>query len=154
MNKQPQYFWSEENGTAFATIFYKNYTFTGEAFCHPDDKDMMSKLTGQTIAEYRATIKYLRFIRDCELQPQLKALKQLYYSMNHSKYFNPESYEAKMLYRQIKNLKEDLEAIKEEIQHQKDSLKAYLEIKEADHAKIRAHKAKKELAEDNQESCN
>ena len=59
-----------------------------------------------------------------------------------------------MLYRQIKNLKEDLVAIKEEIQYQKDSLKTYLETKEIDHAKIRTYKAKKELAEENQESSN
>ena len=76
MNKQPEYTWSERYGTATCTLFYKNYEFTGVANCHPDDKDMMSKLTGQTIAEYRATLKYLRFIRDCELQPQLKSLKQ------------------------------------------------------------------------------
>ena len=150
MNKQPEYFWSERYGTATCTLFYKNHEFTGIANCHPDDQDMMSKLTGQTIAEYRATLQYLRFIRDCELQPQLKALKQLYYSINHSKYFDPKSYEAKMLYRQIKNLKEDLEAVKEELQYQKDSLKAYLETKETDHTKIRAHKTKKELAGDNQ----
>ena len=128
--------------------------FSGIARCHPDDKDMQSKLTGKTIAEFRATIKYLKFIKDFEITPQLKSLNQLYYSMNHSKYFDPKSYEAKMLYRQIKILKEDLEAIQEEIQYQKDNLKAYLETKEADHAKIRAHKAKKELVEDNQESCN
>jgi hypothetical protein len=150
MNKQPQYFWSEDTGTAFATIFYKNYTFTGEACCHPDDKDMMSKLTGQTIAEYRATIKYLRFIRDCELQPQLKALKQLYYSMKHSKYFNPKSYEAKMLYRQINILKDDLKENKYLIDFTKKELEAYLTTKERDHKQLRDFLKKKELAEDNQ----
>ena len=149
MNKQPEYFWSEENGTAFATIFYKNYTFTGEAFCHPDDRDMMSKLTGQTIAEMRATIKYLRFIRDCELQPQLKALKQLYYSMNHSKYFSPKSYEAKMLYRQINILQEDLKENKYLIDFTKKELEAYLTTKERDHKQLRDFLKKKELAEDN-----
>ena len=101
MNKQPEYFWNEEHGIASASIYYKNYTFTGKAYCHPEDRDMMSKLTGQTIAEMRATIKYLKFVRDCELQPQLKALKQLYYSMNYSKHFDPKSYEAKMLYKQM-----------------------------------------------------
>ena len=150
MNKQPQYFWSEDTGTAFTTIFYKNYTFTGEACCHPDDKDMMSKLTGQTIAEYRATIKYLRFIRDCELQPQLKALKQLYYSMNHSKYFNPKSYEAKMLYRQINILQEDLKENKYLIDFTKKELEVYLKTKERDHQQLRDFLKKKELDENNQ----
>lgn len=150
MNKQPQYLWNENTGTAFATIFYQNYTFTGEAQCHPDDRDMMSKLTGQTIAEYRATLKYLRFIRDCELQPQLKALKQLYYSINRSKYFDPKSYEAKMLYRQMSLLKEDLKENKYLIDLTKAQLEAYLIGKEHDHQQLREFLKKRELAENNQ----
>ena len=149
MNKQPEYTWSERYGTATCTLFYKNYEFTGVANCHPDDQDMMSKLTGQTIAEYRATIKYLRFIRDCELQPRLKALKQLYYSMNHSKYFDPKSYEAKMLYRQINILKEDLKENKYLIDFTKQELETYLITKERDHKQLRDFLKKKELAEDN-----
>ena len=150
MNRQPQYLWNENTGTAIATIFYKNYTFTGEAQCHPDDQDMMSKLTGQTIAEYRAILKYLRFIRDCELQPQLKSLKQLYYSMNHSKYFHPKSYEVKMLYRQINQLTEDLKENKYLIDLTKKELKTYLITKERDHTQLRNFIKKKELAENNQ----
>lgn len=150
MNKQPEYTWSERYGTATCTLFYKQYEFTGVANCHPDDQDMMSKLTGQTIAEYRATLQYLRFIRDCELQPQLKSLKQLYYSMNHSKYFNPKSYEAKMLYRQINHLTEDLKENKYLIDLTKSELEAYLTTKERDHKQLRDFLKKKELAEDNQ----
>ena len=150
MNKQPEYTWSERYGTATCTLFYKNYEFTGVANCHPDDQDMMSKLTGQTIAEYRATLQYLRFIRDCELQPQLKALKQLYYSMNYSKYFDPKSYEAKMLYRQINHLTEDLKENKYLINLTKSQLETYLTTKERDHKQLRDFLKKKELAEDNQ----
>lgn len=150
MNQQPEYTWSERYGTATCTLFYKNYEFTGVANCHPDDQDMMSKLTGQTIAEYRATLQYLRFIRDCELQPQLKALKQLYYSMKHSKYFNPKSYEAKMLYRQINILKDDLKENKYLIDFTKKELEAYLTTKERDHKQLRDFLKKKELVEDNQ----
>ena len=147
MNKQPEYFWSEQYGTASCTLFYKQYEFTGVANCHPDDQDMMSKLTGQIIAEMRATIKYLQFIRDCELRPQLKSLYQLYHSMNHSKYFDPKSYEAKMLYRQISMLKEDLTNVKIEIANIKRSLREYINQKEKDHQKIREHH---KLAQDNQ----
>ena len=154
MNKEPMYEWHNDEGVAVCVLQYKTMTITGLAQCHPDDEDMKSKLTGETIAELRAVIKLWQFIRDFEITPQLKSLKQLYYSMNHSKYFDPRSYEAKMLYRQIKLLEEDLIAIKEEIQRSKDELKAYLETKEKDHEKLRNYKAKKELAEDNQESCN
>ena len=148
--KKPLYKWDENTGVAWCTLFYKNYEFTGIANCHPDDKDMKSKLTGQTIAEYRATLKYLRFIRDCELQSQLKSLKQLYYSMNHSKHFNPKSYEAKMLYRQINHLTEDLKENKYLIDLTKSELKVYLTTKERDHKQLRDFLKKKELAENNQ----
>lgn len=150
MNKQPEYTWNERYGTATCTLFYKNYEFTGVANCHPDDQDMMSKLTGQTIAEYRATLQYLRFIRNCELQPQLKALKQLYYSMNYSKYFNPKSYETKMLYKQINHLKEDLKENKYLIDLTKSQLKSYLTTKERDHKQLRDFLKNKKLAENNQ----
>lgn len=151
MNKQPEYFWNSEQGMAFCTIYYNQYTFTGEAQCHPDDKDMMSKLTGQTIAEFRATIKYLRFVRDCELRPQLKSLKQLYYSMKHSKHYNKKSYEAKMLYRQIRFLEEDIDVVNIELDNLKQSLKEYIVLKEKDHQQIRAfYEKRKQLAENEQ----
>lgn len=153
MKTYPEYSWLEEEGIAFCDIEYKGLTFCGTARCHPEDKDMQSTLTGKTIAEFRATIQYLRFIRDFELRPQLKSLKQLYYSMNYSKYFDPHSYEAKMLYRQINLIQDDIKAIKEEIERIKQELKSYIERKEVDHAKIRALKAKKALVENNQEIC-
>lgn len=149
MNKQPEYFWNDEQGIAFCTIYYNQYTFTGEAKCHPNDEDMMSKLTGQTIAEFRAIIKYLRFVRDCELRPQLKSLYQLYYSMNHSKHYNKKSYEAKMLYRQIRFLEEDIAEIEIELNSVKQSLKEYIEIKEKDHQQIRAFHAKHQQLDEN-----
>ena len=102
---------------------------------------MMSKLTGQTIAEFRATLQYLRHIRDNELQPQLKSLYQLYYSMNRSSKFNPKSYEAKMLYSQIQNLENDLVAIKENIATLSQDLKRYINDKEKSHQLIRNRRA-------------
>jgi hypothetical protein len=149
MNTKPQYLWSEENGTAFCTIFYKNYTFTGEAQCHPDDRDMMSKLTGQSIAEARAALKYLRFIRDCELRPQLKSLYQLYYSMKHSNKFTPRGYEAKMLYKQIRLIENNLNIVKMDIKELYQKLTNYIEQKDLDHQMIKEFRAKKKLVENN-----
>jgi hypothetical protein len=81
--RKPEYTWDEECGVASCTIFYKDMEFYGQAACHPDDEDMMSRLVGQTIADMRATIWYLRHVRDNELRPQLQSLYQLYYSMKH-----------------------------------------------------------------------
>ena len=84
--------------------------------------------------------------------------------MNYSKYFNPKSYEAKMLYKQINHLTEDLKENKYLIDLTKSQLEAYLitkernhkqlrdflNIKERDHTQLRNFIKKKELAEDNQ----
>ena len=139
--KQPLYEWDENVGVAWCTIYYKDLEFLGTACCHEDDADMMSKLTGQTIAEFRATLQYLRHIRDNELRPQLKSLYQLYYSMNRSTKFNPKSYESKMLYSQIQNLENDLATIKENIAVLKQDLKQYIEDKEKSHQLIRSRRA-------------
>ena len=40
MNKQPKYYWNEEKGVAFTTLYYKNRSFIAKAQCHPDDRDM------------------------------------------------------------------------------------------------------------------
>lgn len=127
---KPKYIWKPEIGYAGCTIHYDNLEFYGDAVCHPDDKDMMSRLTGQKIAETRAMIQYLAHVRDFELRPQVRALRQLYFSMEHSKKFNKKSYEAKMLYRHIRATENDYIAIKQEIVRLKQELKNYLNDKE------------------------
>lgn len=98
-----------ENNLCSCVIKDGKNIFTGQAHCHPEDQDFQNKLTGSIIAEARAEIAQFQHIRDNELRPQLKALQQLYYSMNHSKHFNPKSYEAKMLTRAIKRTEEELD---------------------------------------------
>ncbi len=104
-------------------------TFIGEAKCNPVDKDFESLITGSTIAEMRARIHALTAYRN-DLKIKLEALNQLLYSMNHSKKFNRESYEAKMLFRQIRFVKEDVEMINGYIKDMKKDLKDYIDGKE------------------------
>lgn len=149
MNKV-EYNWYAETGTAECIIHYGTLKFKGLSHCHPEDEDMMSKLTGETIAEARALLAYLRHIKNNELKPQLKALKQLYYSMNRSKHFNPRSYEYRMLRRQICIVENSLSGIKEEIANIKFNLKEYLKQKEKDHKIIKEYRDKKQMVKDNQ----
>ncbi len=137
MKKEPTYTWNQETGEATYTIYYKNLTFTGKATCHPDDEDMKSQMMGLTIAESRATLNYLRHVRDNDLRPQLKSLKQLMYSMNHSKQYNRKSYEARMLYRHIQMLEEDLKNITDDISRIKFFLWHYMHEKEELHQTLR-----------------
>lgn len=142
--------YSYDHGNSIFTIYYKGNSFVGTAICHDDDKDMESKIIGLTIAEARATLAYLRHIRDNELRPQLASLKQLMYSMNHSKQYNRKSYEARMLYRHIQMYEEDLKNIKQEISRIKFHLFHYIKEKDELHQILR----EKRKAKSDQEIIN
>ena len=144
MNKMPEFTYDEINGIASCTIKYKNMTFGGFAECHPDDRDFMARATGENIAAMRATIEYLIFVRDCEIKPALNALKHLKACMIHSKNYNPKSYEAKSLNRQIDNYENDLAEIKAMIAKEKINLKLYITQKDAYYRLVRERRKKAE----------
>lgn len=107
-----------------------NIIGVGNAYCHPTDNDMASERTGMHIAEDRAYIKYLQNYRACELRPALKALKHVYATMCHSTHFNPHSYEAKRLRKEIKNLEKEINKVSCSIENVKIRLKEYIDNKE------------------------
>lgn len=141
------YNWDEETGEAFCTIFNtvrgRDRLYTGTAFTHPDDADMKSELVGEQIAEWRAHIKMLQDYMINEIEPGLAALKQLYYSMNRSKNFNPKSYEAKMLFRQIRIKEDDLAFCKQAIANTKHYIKEYIDRKDKNYQLIRKNRNNK-----------
>ena len=137
MKQEPIFNWDPEEGVASCIIKYKNQTFCGVAMCHEEDKDMMSEKTGMEIAYRRATIDYLKYVRDMELKPALKALKQLYYTMKHSTHFNPKSYENSKLQRHIRMYEFDLETINELIADERKNLKDYINKKDEFYKKTR-----------------
>ena len=126
-----------ENNIAKCIIHYKHQEFCGNAYCHPQDKDMESQRTGFTIAEARAEIKLLKHILKTEVRPQLQILTHIYTNMCHSSKFNKKSYEAKTLLNQIKRYDEEERGISYLIQDKKDFLKSYINGKEEMYQKIR-----------------
>lgn len=133
--KQSEFYF--ENGIAKCVLHNKYGTFKGEAKCHPDDFDMESEKVGCEIAYSRATINSLIHARDNVIIPSLKALKQLYYSMNRSKYYNKKSYESKMLWSQIQNWQTDLDTVKSMLATERKMLNDYINTKEALYQNIR-----------------
>ena len=106
--KKQKFDWDPDIRMATCEIDMKDDgVFVGTAFCHEDDMDMCSELTGQTIAYFRASIAYYKFLKNNRIKPGLKALNQAYYSMNRSKKFNPDAYETKLLLSQINIYKAD-----------------------------------------------
>lgn len=137
MKQEPYIEWDAENKVATCLLYYNNQVFYGSATCHPNDYDMVSEKTGEHIAYLRALIESLKYRRENELKPQLAVLNQLYYSMNRSKYFNPKSYETKMLFRRINAIKEDLKQTNLLITKYKLELQDFIEQKDIFYKKLR-----------------
>lgn len=132
----PYFAFDKESGTATCILYDNDKTYCGAALCHPDDRDMMSKRTGLEIAYRRAEIQALRGFRD-EIKIELRALKQLYYSINRSKYYNSKNYEARMLNRHIAMTESDLEVVKETIKNKNKELRDYITDKDNFYKKVR-----------------
>lgn len=139
--KQPVYSYSD--GTASCIMYYDNKEFIGTTSCYPEDEDMESSLTGYYIAEMRALLKVLKYKKNYEMRPQLSSLNQLWYTMNSSKQFNRQGYEAKMLRRQIKMYEEDIKAIKEEIAFIEKSIKTFIDEKDILYKRLRKLRGEK-----------
>ena len=137
---KPIFHYDKETGCSTCVIETKYGKFSGTACCHPDDMDMASEKVGCEIAYSRAAINSLKYERDNVIKPSLKALKQLYYSMNRSKKFNPKSYEYKMLKRQIECWEFDLDVINDMINTERTWIRDYINTKEALYQNIRANR--------------
>ena len=140
--KRITYDWDPVNGTSICTIRDHEKVFYGMAYCREEDRDMMSEKTGMTIAMMRAQIEQLIDTRDNELKPSLKALKVYLNTINQSQRHSPDSYEAKMLQRQIKQYEEKINLIQDMIRTTKGSLKIYMNDKAEFYNKVRANRDK------------
>lgn len=141
MSKKPkvEFEWEEKLGVTTCTIDDK---FTGTAVCNFIDYDMKSRRVGEEIAYHRALIKYLKFDKNNRIIPSLKAVRQVYYSMNQSKKFNPDSYEAKMLRRQIENWEYELFLTNNAIASTEQYIRFYIKWKDEYYQHIREKRNK------------
>lgn len=119
-----------ENGVAFCYIEKGDNLFLGSACLHPDDADIASEITGCEIAEARANIDMMQWIKNNEIKPGLKALKHLYSCVSMSSNFNPKSYENRLLRRQIRKFENDLATVNNSIAEEKKFIKDYIAGKE------------------------
>ena len=132
--------WNEELGMAQCVI---NDTSNGvmlvgygRAVCCDEDEKYKSKITGYYIAETRARIDIMCKKRDYELRPAIMALEHVLATMEHSTKYDPNSYEAKRIRKELKNLKNDLHIVRSIITDEKNALKTYLEQKDAIYRKL------------------
>ena len=126
------------DGVSSYQITYKGYNFLGLAECHNDDMDFANERVGLTIAEARAVIKVLRFMRDTELVPQIKILKHLYSNIETSQFHNPKSHESRRIRSQIRALERALESVNNAIADEKKFIKDYIDGKDKLYKRLRA----------------
>ena len=141
-----------EKGIYECICFCNGRKFVGEAHMSPNDKDMQSEKTGFFIAECRANIKCLKYIIQCELKPQIKILTHLNGNMKSSKFYQPKSYEAKMVQKQLYILQDQLTATQQDLVDEEQYLKKYIEKKEELYQRIRKQNASKNDAVEEQEA--
>ena len=143
MIKEPFHQYDPETHEAICILTYGDFKFVGTAICHPEDYDMESEKTGQTIAYLRAAIKYYQHLKNNEIYPKLAALKQYYYSINQSKQFDKNSYEVRMLQRQIRNYEDDLVVVRCSLAQLQKNLREFIKIKEDMYSKVRTNRKEK-----------
>ena len=132
--------WNAELGMAQCIITDTSNNVTlrgyGRAICSEEDEKYASEITGRYIANCRARIEIMRQKRDYELKPAIMTLQHVISTMEHSNKYNPNSYEAKRIRKELKNLQNDLRITCSIINDEKESLKIYLEQKDAIYRKL------------------
>lgn len=134
--------WDPEEKIASCIIEDSNNIFYGSAWCHPDDQDMGNELTGCNYAMARANIKLLQHKKNNIYRPSLKALKHLQACMNFSSHYNPKSYEARMLQRQINYYENMITITEKAIDDLRKELKTNIDQKDELYKKVRKNKKK------------
>lgn len=141
------FFWDTDKRVCSCVLTAHGVEFYGTATCHPNDEDMKSTRTGEIIAFNRAYIKYIQYMRNTQVNPMLKVLTDLYKNMASSHRFNPKSFEATQLYKEIKGYEESKKVINHLIEDTREYLKNYIDEKDKFYQRLRKSKENDEPAE-------
>lgn len=148
--KDIEFIFDEENGTTVCKMTYDNKEFITTAICAPEDMDMMSKKTGEEIAFHRACVEVMKYEK-LRLKHEYDGLRSLYYSMKHSKKFNPKSYEAMMTRHQMNIRENDINQLKVDIKTTKQYITNYINQKDKFYTQMRKIRKEKELEKQHRE---
>ena len=118
-------FTTNTSGDTWCYLTYKGKQFVGHTKCHPEDQDFWSERVGCFIAEHRAIIKKFKFMKK-ELLPNLQVLENLEKQLKCCKQYNPDSFEAKRLRKEIYLQRSKINELNEAIKDEQDYLKQYI----------------------------
>ena len=127
------------DGYTICYLYYDGKEFVGKTFCYPEDMDFQSEKTGCFIAECKANIKKLKYIKS-KLIEEINTLTKTENILKSCKYYNPEHFESKRLHKIISQKSAELEELKNCIKDEEEYLHKYIQDKDAFYKKIRAKK--------------
>lgn len=113
----------EKTGKSYITICYKNKFYTGFARLHPDDADKASKFAGCRFAEERACIKALKAELK-EKKHNCEECRKFVKVITSYAHFDPKSYEARMMFRQLNRRIKEVNNLIDEINERESNLQA------------------------------
>lgn len=143
--RKVEFNWIEESAICLCTLKTNFGNFYGHAYCHYSDLDMKSQRTGEQISYSRAIIEMLKHERDYILKPQIIVLEHTLSIVNMKKETaDSRSHAAITLKRQLRNLKWELGIVRDNIDHERESLREYINKKEEMYQHIRSKKDKKQ----------
>ena len=130
MKQEPKFKYDQEAGVTICQYEDKyGRMFLGTAMCAPEDEDVKSEFTGYSIAEFRAKIDYAKTLKIDKLM-RYEALRDLYYSMQHSSHYNPKSYEARRIKKHYMQALGELKEAKATYRELQAGLRNYIKAKE------------------------
>lgn len=132
-------FMCNTNGQTECRMYYDGHWFIGNAKCLEQDNDFWSERTGCTIAELKANIKRLRYIRK-QKREELKPLIHFQKRLECCKEYDSESFEARRLRKEIYLYNEQINELTNAIADEENYLKKYITDKENLYNKLRAKK--------------
>ena len=130
-------FTTNTSGDTWCRLIHKGQEFTGHTRCLPEDEDFWSENVGCFIAETRAIIKQLKHAKK-QLMPGLKALEDFEKTLKCCKNYDPDSFEARRLRKEIYLQKRKINEINSAIKDEQDYLTQYIKGKDKLYNRLRS----------------
>lgn len=146
VGKQPQpkngdvTFMHNTEGYTECQMYYDGHWFVGHAKCLPEDMDMWSERTGSTLAEIKANVKRLKYMRN-KVRNELKPLLLFQKRLECCKSYNAQSFEARRLRKEIWLYQSEIQEITNAINDEEAYLKKYIAEKDNLYYRLRAKRA-------------
>lgn len=141
LNDKDMTFMYNNSGYTTCDFRFEGKVFTGHANCLPEDMEFWSENVGCFIAQTKAELKAMRYMR-AEARKELKVLVDFQKRLECCKNYNSKSFEARRLRKEIYLYKNKIENISNSINDTELYLKDYIKGKENLYQKLRAKRTK------------